>query len=86
VAKPHPFEIDVARNVDDLGVSRFRWSIYRDGQSRENSPHSYATKREALAEAERVMQKRVAQWRTDQIRLAAPGEPNGAQEVKETGS
>jgi hypothetical protein len=66
VAKPHPFEIDVARNVDNLGVSRFRWSIYRDGQSRENSPHSYATKREALAEAERVIQKRVAQWRIDQ--------------------
>ncbi|SEE86316.1 hypothetical protein SAMN05444161_7511 [Rhizobiales bacterium GAS191] len=61
MAEDHPFTIAVERHVDLL--SRFRWIIYENGTLCETSSGSFATKREALADAQRVMQRLVTRWR-----------------------
>jgi hypothetical protein len=63
MAEDHPFTIAVERNIDI--VDRFRWSIHENGKLREHSPISYATKREALADAQRVLQRLVRRWQVD---------------------
>jgi hypothetical protein len=60
MAEDHPFSITVERIVDI--ASRFRRSIYETGKLREHSTHTYATKREALADAQRVMQRFITHW------------------------
>jgi hypothetical protein len=62
MAQDHPFAITVECNIDI--VNRFRWNIYEDGKLRERSPsRSYATKREALADAQKVLERLIAVWR-----------------------
>jgi hypothetical protein len=60
MAEDHPFTIAVERNTDI--VDRFRWSIHENGTLREQSPSSYPTKREALADAQKVMHRLVTRW------------------------
>jgi hypothetical protein len=60
MAEDHPFTITVERIIDI--ANRFRWNIYENGRLREHSPNSYATKREALADAQRVLQRLVTHW------------------------
>ena len=42
---------------------RYRWSLYKIGILTEHSLLSYATKREAEAEATQMMRRRIARWR-----------------------
>ena len=57
----HPFTITV--EPDLLRDGRFRWTLYENGQPRNRSPVSYATKREALADATKALEKQIADWR-----------------------
>jgi hypothetical protein len=61
VAK-HPFSIRI--ELADSGENRrYCWSIYEKGNVLANSPHSYATKREATADAERRAEIIMANFR-----------------------
>jgi len=51
-------------DVDPLSEHRFRWTLCEGDQVHIRSPHSYATRREAKAEAQRAVEKR-ASFRTD---------------------
>ena len=57
----HPFTIEV--EPDLLRDGRFRRTLYENGQHRNRSPVSYATKREALADATKALEKQIADWR-----------------------
>jgi hypothetical protein len=61
MAEDHPFTIGIERHIK-TAASRFRWSIYESGKLRQHSPHTYATKREALADAHRVLQQFITRW------------------------
>lgn len=55
MVEKHPYSIRLETNSD--GPSRrYCWSIYEGGKLLANSAHSFATKREATAEAERRAQ------------------------------
>ena len=56
----HPFTITV--EPDLLRDGRFRWTLCENGQPRNRSPVSYATKREALADAAKALEKQIANW------------------------
>jgi hypothetical protein len=62
MAEDHPFTITVERIIDI--VNRFRWNIYDTGKLREHSSESFATLREAQADAEKVMQRLITRWQT----------------------
>ena len=57
----HPFTITV--EPDLLREGRFRWTLCENEQPRNRSPVSYATKREALADAAKALKKQIADWR-----------------------
>jgi hypothetical protein len=57
----HPFTIAV--EADLLRDGRFRWTLCENGQVRNRSAISYAAKREALADAAKALDKRIADWR-----------------------
>jgi hypothetical protein len=58
----HPFSIRI--ELAEGGENRrYCWSIYERGNVLANSPHSYATKREASADAERRVQIIMANFR-----------------------
>jgi hypothetical protein len=61
MAEDHPFTTKVEPRIIDVG--RHRWNIFRSQQPLESSGESYATKREALAAADKRVQKLVADWR-----------------------
>jgi hypothetical protein len=52
IAEDLPYSIKLEPNQDAVG-RRYCWSIYQGNRVIANSAHSYATKREATAEAER---------------------------------
>jgi hypothetical protein len=52
MTEKQPYSIKLEPNEDGEG-RRYCWSIYKDSRLLVNSAHSYATKREATAEAER---------------------------------
>jgi hypothetical protein len=62
MAENHPFTIGV--EPDLLRDGRFRWTLYENGQVRNRSAISYATKREALADATMALEKQIADWRS----------------------
>jgi hypothetical protein len=62
MAKNQPMTIKIEPQSD--GVRRFRWSIFAGDRLRDNSPVSYATMREAKADAERAMQRLAVRQRT----------------------
>lgn len=47
---------------DPLGGQRFRWTVCEGSQIHLRSPHSYETRREAEAEANKAMLKFAAAW------------------------
>jgi len=53
MATAHPFTTRI--EVDPLSERRFRWAVYEGDQIRLRSPHSYATRREAAADAGKAM-------------------------------
>jgi hypothetical protein len=57
----HPFTITV--EADLLRDGRFRWTLCENGQVRIRSAISYVAESEALADAAKAMEKRVADWR-----------------------
>lgn len=61
MAAEHPFTIKIEPAL--LGVGRCRWMLYELGYTRDRSTVSYATRREAEADATKIMQKRIAAWR-----------------------
>jgi hypothetical protein len=62
MAENHPFTIRVE---PDLSIGhRFRWTIYENEQPRNQSPVSYATRREAVADATKALDKQIANWRS----------------------
>ena len=49
--------------VKDIGTpNRFRWNIYDDEKGRDKSFYSFATKREAQTDADKLVQKLNAIW------------------------
>ena len=58
----HPFTIGV--EPDLLRDGRFRWTLYENGQVRNRSAVSYATRDEALADAGKALEKQIADWRS----------------------
>jgi len=58
----HPFTIMV--EPDLLRDGRFRWTLCENGQPRIRSSVSYATRREALADTSKALDKQVAAWRS----------------------
>jgi hypothetical protein len=61
MAENHPFTISV--KPDLLRDGRFRWALCENEQPLHRSPVSFATKREALADATKALEKQIAQWR-----------------------
>ena len=61
MAENHPFTVTI--EPDLLRDGRFRWTLYENEQPRNRSPVSYATKREALADATKALEKQIAHWR-----------------------
>jgi hypothetical protein len=53
MAEKHPFTIRL--EPDLLRDRRFRWTLYENGQLRKRSVVSYATKREAIADATKAL-------------------------------
>jgi len=56
----HAFTIDVAQDARQRG--RYRWSISADMKVRDTSFYSFATKREAQADADKFVEKLKAIW------------------------
>lgn len=61
MAENHPFTIKI--EPDLLGRGRSRWRLCEGGCTRDRSIVSYATKREAEADATKKLHKRIAIWR-----------------------
>jgi hypothetical protein len=61
MAENHPFTISV--RPDLLRDGRFRWMLCENEQPLHRSPVSFATKREALADASKALDKQIANWR-----------------------
>jgi hypothetical protein len=55
MAEAHQFTFKI--ETDPLSERRFRWTVCEGGQIYLRSPHSYATRREAEAEAKKAMLK-----------------------------
>jgi hypothetical protein len=56
----HEFKIKIEPDVDRAG--RYRWNISEGGKVRDKSLYSYATKREAQADADKFVEKLNATW------------------------
>jgi hypothetical protein len=59
----HAFTASVAPDADRPG--RYRWSVHEDGKARDRSVYSFATKREAQADADRFVAKLNVTWHID---------------------
>ena len=60
MAKAHPFTFKI--ETDPLSERRFRWTVCEGSQIHLRSPHSYETRREAEAEADKAMLKFATTW------------------------
>ena len=63
----HDFSTRVEPDTSRPG--RYRWALYKDKHAYNRSETSFATKREAAAEAAKVLDRRIAAW---QAAAAAP--------------
>jgi hypothetical protein len=61
MAEDHQLSIAIER--DPERPERYAWVLYRGGEVRARSLDSYASKREANAEAAIILAKQVAAWR-----------------------
>jgi hypothetical protein len=60
MGQDHPYTTKVEPHGFRPG--RFRWSVRKDGRECDRSSDSYATRGDAEAEAEKVMQKLITEW------------------------
>jgi hypothetical protein len=60
MADDHQFSTRVEPDTSRPG--RFRWALYKAKQAYNRSETSFATKREAAAEAAKVLDRRIAAW------------------------
>jgi hypothetical protein len=60
MAENHQFTVRVEPDTSRPG--RFRWALLKATQVYNRSEMSFATKREAIAEAAKVLDKRIAAW------------------------
>ena len=56
-------QITVVVEPDLLRSGRYRWTLLRSGQAQDRSEMSFATKREADADAEKALKRRIAAWK-----------------------
>jgi hypothetical protein len=56
-------KIDIAKDADRPG--RYRWRIFQDLKLRDQSLHSFATKREAKIDADKFVARLNDIWKTD---------------------
>jgi len=56
-----PFVVKIERDAAHQG--RFRWRVFQDGMMRDASVYSFATKRQAQADADKFVQKLKDTWR-----------------------
>jgi hypothetical protein len=64
MAEEHVFTINVARDVQR--PDRYRWSVSENMRLRDKSLYSFATKREAQADADKFVQRLNSVWRPRQ--------------------
>jgi hypothetical protein len=62
MSEDHQFTVRV--EPDSSRPGRFRWALFKAQQAYNRSEMSYATKREAADEAAKVLDRRIAAWRT----------------------
>jgi hypothetical protein len=60
MAEDHQFSVRV--EPDAFRKGRFHWALFKATQVYNRSETSFATKREAAAEAAKVLEKRIAAW------------------------
>ena len=60
MTEDHQFSTRVEPDTSRPG--RFRWALYKAKQAYNRSETSFATKREAAAEAAKVLDRRIAAW------------------------
>ena len=58
--EPPPFTIHIVSDPDRAG--RYRWRVIEQGKARDVSMYSFATKREAQADAEKYVEKLIITW------------------------
>jgi hypothetical protein len=56
----HEFSMRV--EADSSRRGHFRWALFKAKQAYNRSESSFATKREAAAEGEKVLERRIAAW------------------------
>jgi hypothetical protein len=56
----HPFTVKI--EADPLSALRYRWTVCEGSQIHIRSPHSYATRREAVEEANKALSKLAETW------------------------
>jgi hypothetical protein len=56
----HQFSIRI--EADNVRVGRYYWALFKGQQAYNRAQLSFATKREAMAEGEKVLEKRIAAW------------------------
>jgi hypothetical protein len=71
VAEDHPFTVNIELHVAQR-VRRYQWSICESGKPRDRSTKSFATMREAPADADEVMEKLIRAWRTGKMTKSGP--------------
>jgi hypothetical protein len=64
MAEDHQFTIRIVPDTSRPG--RFRWALLKAKQPYNHSEASFATKREAAAEAAKVLDRRIAAWQAVQ--------------------
>jgi hypothetical protein len=63
MGQDHPFTVEIREHLNE--ERRFGWNIFENGKARDESPMHFATKREAVTDAQKVMQRLVTRWQTD---------------------
>ena len=57
----HPYSFKI--EPDPMRELRYRWSVCEGDQIHRRSPHSYATRREAEAEATKAVLRQAESWK-----------------------
>jgi hypothetical protein len=60
MAEDHHFTVRIEPETSQSG--RYRWTLFKSNQPYNRSEMSFATKREATAEAAKVLDRRIAAW------------------------
>jgi hypothetical protein len=58
----HPFTVEIREHLNE--DRRYGWKIFEDGKARDESLVAFATKRDAVTDAQKVMQRLVTRWQT----------------------